>query len=224
MSDDAYTNAVARRNLEFATAAARRLGVAADPRWAEVAVEAAHADRLRERILPHLRGCARLHARAGSPRCSPIPLGVADERRGQAQPPRSGRRTARGRGPGSDDGHHAPVGGRRRAGRPAPGRLAPSLQLSESPEGPVPAAVGNAHEQRGELPDRRRRLPAAGDLRLHRPPAGRPRPRAGLPARAALAASRRLVLRNVHVRGKRYDVVVDSTGRRVVPHEAAAPR
>ena len=39
MSDDAYTNAVARRNLEFATAAARRLGVAADPRWAEVAAK-----------------------------------------------------------------------------------------------------------------------------------------------------------------------------------------
>ena len=30
----------------------------------------------------------------------------------------------------------------------------------------------------------------------------------------------RLVLRNVHSRGRRYDVVVDSTGRRIVPHDA----
>ncbi len=37
VSDDAYTNAVARRNLEMAIAAARRLGVAADPRWSDVA-------------------------------------------------------------------------------------------------------------------------------------------------------------------------------------------
>jgi trehalose/maltose hydrolase-like predicted phosphorylase len=37
VSDDAYTNAVARRSLEFATAAAARLGVQPDARWHEVA-------------------------------------------------------------------------------------------------------------------------------------------------------------------------------------------
>jgi len=37
VSDDAYTNAVARRSLEFATAAATRLGTRADPRWQDVA-------------------------------------------------------------------------------------------------------------------------------------------------------------------------------------------
>ena len=37
VSDDAYTNAVARRNLESATAAARRLGERSDPRWMQVA-------------------------------------------------------------------------------------------------------------------------------------------------------------------------------------------
>src|SRR6185437_12630258 len=37
VDDDAYTNAVARRNLEIATLASRRLGVSADPRWAAVA-------------------------------------------------------------------------------------------------------------------------------------------------------------------------------------------
>jgi trehalose/maltose hydrolase-like predicted phosphorylase len=37
VSDDAYTNAVARRSLEFATAAATRLGADANPRWQDVA-------------------------------------------------------------------------------------------------------------------------------------------------------------------------------------------
>jgi hypothetical protein len=35
---------------------------------------------------------------------------------------------------------------------------------------------------------------------------------------------RRLVLSNLSVHGKRYDVVVDSNGRRVLPHHEAAPR
>jgi trehalose/maltose hydrolase-like predicted phosphorylase len=37
VSDDAYTNAVARLSLQFATVAAARLGVRADPRWRQVA-------------------------------------------------------------------------------------------------------------------------------------------------------------------------------------------
>jgi hypothetical protein len=35
---------------------------------------------------------------------------------------------------------------------------------------------------------------------------------------------RRLVLKNLHVRGKLYDVVVDSAGRHLQPHEEAVPR
>lgn len=37
VGDDAYTNAAARKNLELATAASRRLGRTPDPRWARVA-------------------------------------------------------------------------------------------------------------------------------------------------------------------------------------------
>ncbi len=37
VTDDAYTNAVARKNLEIAAAASAPAGPAADPRWAEVA-------------------------------------------------------------------------------------------------------------------------------------------------------------------------------------------
>jgi trehalose/maltose hydrolase-like predicted phosphorylase len=39
VSDDAYTNAVARRTLEIAGAASARLGVPADPRWGDVAAK-----------------------------------------------------------------------------------------------------------------------------------------------------------------------------------------
>jgi trehalose/maltose hydrolase-like predicted phosphorylase len=39
VSDDAYTNAVARLNLQMATSASRRLGRQADPRWNEVATK-----------------------------------------------------------------------------------------------------------------------------------------------------------------------------------------
>jgi protein-glucosylgalactosylhydroxylysine glucosidase len=35
---------------------------------------------------------------------------------------------------------------------------------------------------------------------------------------------RRLVLRNLQVRGRRYDVVVDSAGRRIVPHQPGSGR
>jgi trehalose/maltose hydrolase-like predicted phosphorylase len=46
------------------------------------------------------------------------------------------------------------------------------------------------------------------------------------PAFAPVLPSRisRLVLRNVHARGRRYDVIVDAGGRRVVPHAEAPGR
>jgi hypothetical protein len=46
------------------------------------------------------------------------------------------------------------------------------------------------------------------------------------PAFPAILPSKitRLVLRNVSSRGKRYDVVVDSTGRKILPHSAASAR
>jgi protein-glucosylgalactosylhydroxylysine glucosidase len=46
------------------------------------------------------------------------------------------------------------------------------------------------------------------------------------PAFPPLLPSRitRLVLRNAHNRGKRYDIVVDSAGRRIVPHGEGVAR
>ena len=63
----------------------------------------------------------------------------------------------------------------------------PFLMLSETPT-----------QQRRELRDRRRRLPPAGDLRLHRPPV-RARAASSRPStRCCLRSVTRLVLRNVH--------------------------
>ena len=61
VSDDAYTNAVARKNLEIAAAASRRLGDPADPQLERGRGQAAPAVRLGQPVLPHLRGRARLH-------------------------------------------------------------------------------------------------------------------------------------------------------------------
>ena len=61
VTDDAYTNAVARKNLEIAAAASRRLGsslIRAGPDGGQ----AAPAVRLGDSGLSHLRRCARLHA------------------------------------------------------------------------------------------------------------------------------------------------------------------
>ena len=74
VTDDAYTNAVARKNLEIATAASRRLGQPARPAWTGRG-QAPPAVRLGERVLPHLRRRARLHPRRGH--AAPgYPLGV----------------------------------------------------------------------------------------------------------------------------------------------------
>jgi protein-glucosylgalactosylhydroxylysine glucosidase len=38
------------------------------------------------------------------------------------------------------------------------------------------------------------------------------------------SAIKRLVLRGAHVRGRRYDVILDSSGRRMVPHQPPTPQ
>ncbi len=68
VTDDAYTNAVARKNLEIAAAASGTAGQAGRPALVDACLQAAPAVRLGEPLLPHLRGRARLHARDGSRR------------------------------------------------------------------------------------------------------------------------------------------------------------
>ena len=210
VSDDAYTNAVARRNLEIATAAARRLGADGRPALGRGRREAPPADRFGERLLPDLRGRARLHARRRHPAAGLSPR-RSDERRGQARAPRpGGARASKDEAAGAMMGitllsvGAAELGDRRLVDSLLPFSYrhhlkGPFLMLSETP-------TNNAVE----LPDRRRRLPAAGDLRLHRPPARRARAGAGVPTRAALSRQR-LLLRTCQS-GERIDVLVDSTG------------
>jgi len=74
VTDDALHHAVARKTLQIAAAASRRLGGATDPHWTS-SPPAAPAVRLRQRVLPHLRGRAGLDP-APSHRLLSYPLGV----------------------------------------------------------------------------------------------------------------------------------------------------
>ena len=95
--------------------------------------------------------------------------------------------------------------------------LLPHSYQGSSP-GPVPDAVRDSHQRRGELRDRRRRISPAGDL-TGRPAFGSADAAWSRPSsRCCRPRIKRLVLRNVFSRGRRYDVIVDSTGRRMVPH------
>ena len=103
-----------------------------DPTLGRGRGEAPYALRLGQRVLPHLRGRPRLHARRRDP-APELPARRADERPRQAGAARAGRRAAAGRGTGRDDGLDPALGGRRRAGRPGAGGLAPATQLPAPP-------------------------------------------------------------------------------------------
>ena len=160
---------------------------------------------------------------ARSPRSSAYPLGVEmSERAKRAQLEQAVQRLLE-RRRWRDDGHHAPGGGRRGAGRPCAAGFAPAAQLPAAPQGPVPHAVGDAEERRREFRDRRRRVPPAGDLRLHRPPDRGRRPGAGLRPGAAVQRDPAGPAQRVR-RGRRFDVVVDSAGRRIIPRAEGEAR
>ena len=69
VTDDAYTNAVARKNLEIAAAASRKLGRPPDPRWLMLASKLHLPYRLGQPVLSHLPGRARTPRWDGSRRC-----------------------------------------------------------------------------------------------------------------------------------------------------------
>ncbi len=92
VTDDAYTNAVARKTLEVATEASRRLGKEPDPTLGGDRGKAPSSVRLGQRVLPHVRGRAgldprRRHATPG------VPAWSHDERTRQTGPHRSSGQT-----------------------------------------------------------------------------------------------------------------------------------
>jgi trehalose/maltose hydrolase-like predicted phosphorylase len=222
VTDDAYTNAVARKNLEVAGLASTRLGAAADPRWEQVATKL---------HLPYDSASGFFRTYEGAPDSTlgdvtPLlayPLGVPmSERAKRAQLEQAARRLLS-EGPGAMMGSTllsvdaAELGDRSLIDSLLPhsyqGHLkGPFLMLSETPKNDAVNFVTGAGGFLQQV------IYGYTGLRLGD---------AGLePAFPAILPSKitRLVLRNVHSRGKRYDVVVDSTGRRIVPHQSRSTR
>ena len=222
VSDDAYTNAVARKNLEVAGLASKRLGQEADPRWEQVAAKL---------HLPYDSASQFFRTYEGAPDSTlgdvtPLlayPLAVPmSERAKRAQLEQAARRLLS-EGPGAMMGSTllsvdaAELGDRALIDSLLPhsyqGHLkGPFLMLSETPTNDAVNFVTGAGGFLQQV------IYGYSGLRLRD---------AGLePAFPAILPSRitRLVLRNIYSRGKRYDVVIDSTGRRMVPHPARSAR
>jgi trehalose/maltose hydrolase-like predicted phosphorylase len=222
VSDDAYTNAVARKNLEIAVAASARLGAKADARWGEVAAKL---------HLPYDSASEYYRTYEGAPdstlgAVTPLlsyPLGVPmSERAKRAQLQQAVRRLLD-EGPGAMMGSTllavdaAELGDRALLDSLLPhsyeGHLrGPFLMLSETPRNDAVNFVTGAGGFLQQVIFGYTGL-RIGDGGLE--PAFEPL----LPSKVT-----RLVLRNVYSRGRRFDVVVDSTGRRMVPRDGGGPR
>jgi trehalose/maltose hydrolase-like predicted phosphorylase len=222
VSDDAYTNAVARKNLENAVSASKRIGKPADPRWSEVAAKL---------HIPYDSVSEIYRTYEGAPdstlgEVTPLlayPLGVqmSDRAKRRTLEPAARRLMAE---PGgalmgaallSVDA--AELGDRQLVDSLLPFSYeswlqGPFLMLSETPTNKAVYFHTGAGSflQQVIFGYTGLRLSDNG-LEPAFPPV--------LPSRI-----KRLVLRGIHVRGQRYDVVVDSGGRRMVPHQPMVPQ
>jgi protein-glucosylgalactosylhydroxylysine glucosidase len=222
VSDDAYTNAIARKNLENAVAASKRIGKPADPRWSEVAAKL---------HIPYDSVSETYRTYEGAPDSTlgdvtpllayPLGLQMSDRAKRRTLEPAVRRLIA---DPGgalmgsallSVDA--AELGDRALVDSLLPYSYqswlqGPFLMLSETPTNNAVyfhTGAGSFLQQVifGYTGLRLR----DGGLEPAFPPV--------LPSRI-----KRLVLRGIHVRGRRYDVVVDSGGRRMVPHQPRVPK
>jgi protein-glucosylgalactosylhydroxylysine glucosidase len=223
VSDDAYTNAVARKNLEIAVAAGRRLGIRPDPQWSEVAGKL---------HMPYDSTSEFFRTYEGAPDSTlgdvtPLlayPLGVPmSERAKRSQVEQAVHRLLR-EGPGAMMGatllavDAAELGDRAMIDSLLPHSYqswlqGPFLMLSETPD--KKDAVNFITGAGGFL---QQVLYGYSGLRWGEK---------GLePAFDPVLPShiKRLTLRNVYSRGKRYDVTVDSSGRRIEPHQPVNKR
>jgi protein-glucosylgalactosylhydroxylysine glucosidase len=216
VSDDAYTNAVARLNLQIADSASRRLGKRADPRWGEVAAKL---------HMPYDSASEFYRTYEGAPDSTlgdvtPLlsyPLGVPMSERAKRSQLLQAVKRLLGEGPGAMMGSTllavdaAELGDRALLDSLLPHSFqswlqGPFLMLSETPD--KKDAVNFVTGAGGFL---QQVIYGYTGLRWGEK---------GLePAFAPLLPSRitRLTLRNVYSRGKRYDVIVDAGGRRMVP-------
>jgi len=222
VSDDAYTNAVARKNLEIAAAASARLGVRPDPRWTEVAARLHMPYDSASEYYRTYEGAPDSTLGAVTPLLS-YPLGIPMSARAKRAQLEQAVARLLAEGPGAMMGSTllsvdaAELGDRALVDSLLPhsyqGHLrGPFLMLSETPTNDAVDFVTGAGGflQQVIFGYTGLRLGESG-LEPAFPPV--------LPSRIS-----RLVLHNVQVRGGRYDVVVDAGGRRILPHEhEAAP-
>jgi protein-glucosylgalactosylhydroxylysine glucosidase len=219
VSDDAYTNAVARKNLEIAGAASARLGRSPDPRWADVAAKLHLPYDSASEFYRTYEGAPDSTLCAVTPLLS-YPLGVPMSRRAKRTQLQQAVSRLLKEGPGAMMGSTllsvdaAELGDRALLDSLLPhsyqGHLrGPFLMLSETPKNDAVNFVTGAGGFLQQV------IYGWTGLRLGE---------GGLePAFPPLLPSKvsRLVLRNVYNRGKRYDVVVDRRGRRIVPSGSA---
>jgi trehalose/maltose hydrolase-like predicted phosphorylase len=222
VSDDAYTNAVAHRNLEIATAAAGRLGRRADPRWAAVAAKLHMPIDSASGVFRTYEGAPDSTLGVITPLLT-FPLGVPMSDEAKRTHLEQAVRRLESEASGAMMGitilsvNAAELGDRRLVDSLLPfsyqgHQRGPFLMLSETPTNDAVNFVTGAGGFLQQVIFGYTGL-RLGDRGLE--PAFPP----VLPSRIS-----RLVLRNLQVRGKRYDVVVDSTGRQLRPHGELVPR
>jgi trehalose/maltose hydrolase-like predicted phosphorylase len=219
VSDDAYTNAVARKNLEIAQKAASRLGITADPRWALV------AERLH---MPYDSASEFYRTYEGAPdstlgSVTPLlsyPLGLSMSPRAKRSQLEQAVKRLLAQGPGAMMGSTLLAVDAAELGDRAlidslltrsyqPHLRGPFLMLSETPHNDAVNFVTGAGGFLQQV------IFGYTGLRLGEQ---------GLDSAFAPVLPshiKRLVLRNISMRGRRYDVVVDSAGRHVLPHRPA---
>ena len=222
VTDDAYTNAVARKNLQIAAAASKRLGKPADPRWALLASKL---------HLPYDSVSQFFRTYQGAPDSTlgwvtPLlayPLAVPMSPRAKRAQLQQAFAQLLKEGPGAMMGSTIlSVGAAELNDRAMMDSLlpysyrthlkGPFLMLSETPTNDAVNFVTGAGGFLQQV------IFGWTGLRLGE---------GGLePAFPPLLPSsvKRLVLRNITVRGKRYDVTVDASGRRMTPSTGRTPR
>ena len=222
VTDDAYTNAVARKNLEIAAAASKRLGKAADARWTMLASKL---------HLPYDSVSQFFRTYEGAPDSTlgwvtPLlsyPLAVPMSPRAKRAQLEQAFAQLLKEGPGAMMGSTIlSVGAAELNDRAMVDSLlpfsyrthlkGPFLMLSETPTNDAVNFVTGAGGFLQQV------IYGWTGLRLGE--------RGLEPAFPPVLPSsvKRLVLRNIQVRGKRYDVIVDASGRRIVPSQSPAQR
>ena len=221
VSDDAYTNAVARKNLEIAVAASARLGAKPDPRWGEVAAKLHMPYDSASEFYRTYEGAPDSTLGAVTPLLS-YPLGVPMSERAKRSQLEQAVRRYLAEGGGAMMGNTllavdaAELGDRALVDSLLPHSYQPHLRgpfhmLSETPKNDAVNFVTGAGGFLQQVIFGYTGL-RIGDGGLE--PAFEPL----LPSKVT-----RLVLRNVYCRGRRYDVVVDSAGRRIIPRAEDGP-